>query len=77
MEGDHYIDPDHQTSKFKTVSQQEEIKNENDMTYILDQHTEGLTKIFQIYASFGEPDNLTVLKSSKLQKMIRDAGLTC
>jgi hypothetical protein len=75
MEGDHYIDVEHQTSKLKTVSQQEAINQENESGHVLEPHTESLHKLFQIYASFGEPDNLTTLKSAKLQKMCRDAGL--
>jgi len=34
-----------------------------------------LTNIFQAYCSFGEPMNLTKLKSSKFMKMLRDCGL--
>jgi len=36
MEGDHYIDMDHQTSKLKTVSQQEALNHENEIGYTLE-----------------------------------------
>jgi hypothetical protein len=77
MEGDHYIEVEHQTSKLKTVSQLDAINAENEIGYVLEPHTDNLNKLFQIYASFGEPDNLTILKSSKIQKLCRDAGLVC
>lgn len=57
------------------MSQQEAINQENEIGHVLEPHTDSLHKLFQIYASFGEPDNLTTLKSAKLQKLCRDAGI--
>lgn len=34
-----------------------------------------LKDLFVTYASYGDPTNTTILKSAKLQKMIKDAGL--
>jgi len=37
--------------------------------------TTDLKELFAIYASYGDPTNTTYLKSAKLQKMVKDAGL--
>ena len=34
-----------------------------------------LNALFSFYCSYGDPTNTTSLKSAKLQKMLRDAGL--
>jgi len=38
-------------------------------------HIPCLSRIFQLYCSYGEPTNTTKLKSSKWIKLLRDAGL--
>ena len=75
MEGDLYIECDRQTSKLKTVSQAQELSHENQIGYSLEKFQDKLKSIFQYYSSYGEPGNTTYLKSSKLQKLVADAGL--
>jgi hypothetical protein len=41
----------------------------------LDSLSVDLKELFSIYASYGDPTNTTYLKSAKLQKMVKDAGL--
>ena len=76
IDAEHYIELEHQTSKLKTISQVQIITEENEIGSVLEPHEESLKQIFQIYASFGEPTNTKYLKSSKLQKLMREAGLT-
>lgn len=76
MEGDSYIECENQTSKLKTVSQQEQLEQENQIGHSLEKYSDKLKSIFEYYTRFGESDNTTYLKSIKLQKLVADAGLT-
>lgn len=42
---------------------------------IFEDFSSELHKLFVAYASLGEPDNTTTLKSMKLHKMLKDAGV--
>jgi hypothetical protein len=75
LEGDQYIELEHQTSKLKTVSQQIELNCEEEIGSCLEPHEERLKHIFSFYASFGEPINTKYMKSSMIQKLMKDAGL--
>lgn len=56
-----------------------EPKSENGFTDEIDQYLvnieDELKKLFEIYCAFGEPMNTKYLKSSRLFKMLKDAGL--
>lgn len=55
----------------------ESIENdviEDQQQYLLNTDDE-LKKLFEIYCAYGEPMNTRYLKSSKLYKMLREAGL--
>lgn len=55
----------------------ESIENEgidDNQQYLLNVEDE-LKKLFEIYCAYGEPMNTRYLKSSKLYKMLREAGL--
>lgn len=53
----------------------EKLIMENDTGVVLEPHEEQLKKVFEVYCSFGEPLNTRFLKSIKLIKMLKDAGL--
>lgn len=57
MEGEHYIELDHQTSRLKTVQQKQTIDKENEIGFCLEPHTQDLQKLFAFYSSYGEPEN--------------------
>jgi len=75
LEGEEYIELEHQTSKLKTVSQQMELNFEEEIGSCLEPHEDRLKQIFSFYASFGEPTKTKYMKSSMIQKMMKDAGL--
>ena len=57
-------------------SQREKIMEEvNYIDEILEKYSDQLLRIFQYYCSFGEPMNTNKLKSSKFQKLLKEAGL--
>ena len=60
----------------KLLLQQKEIQQEEErLKSCLDPYLDDLKQVFQNYASYGEPVNMNTLKSSKLQKMLKDADL--
>jgi hypothetical protein len=50
-------------------------QEEDNLLQSLQPFNSELKELFSIYASYGDPTNTIYLKSAKLQKMIKDAGL--